>query len=451
MYDTNSEPLPPQETPQPNEDELKYADIKISHVEHLSIISYLTKAIEDALIKRMSILKYPLLLIDLPLLFAVLIVNLERLIYTHVVDFVMAHIKFDIRIITKNLQKIIPIGKKTEQFSEEEEEEEEPYEETTSGRLFQWLRNFIRFVWGLFILGIVLPIWPLIFLYNLFIEVVIVGSLYYFLIFYHFPEWWGMLLYFMIFCTVTFIISSISVPALLRTFIYLKYLFSLERKSWREINNEAKSAFLKFYLRIQQNRKDILDKIEPRYEGVQKVEGGVYYLLLKIVYWIKDKFWNLRKKRVSDIFHKVERGVQYLTTDLEEEKVEYQKTISSMQPEELIKTSIALLLTFLFSILLVLKGTSGQGLIGPILVSFFDAVHATSIWTSYQGSNMGYYEFLAQSTGFLPGFIRILARGVDYLLQYFFQFYYYILPIYLNFIVTYYRFYFGRIFSAIFY
>ncbi len=447
MYtDQDGPPKPPQEDLIP--DEVKYSDLKISHVEHLSIINYLTKAIEDALIRKVSFLKYPLLLIDIPLLMAVLIVNVERMLYTNIVDYILAHIKYDIRIITKTFQKIVPMAKKTGEY---EEEEEEVYEESTSGKAFQWFRNFIRFLWGLIILGMVLPLWPLIILYNIFIETVIIGVLYYFLIFGTFTGWWGMLLYFFVFCTVTFIIASISVPRLLKAFIYLKHLFSLERKSWKEISNEAKYAFFQFYLRIQKNRQNLLEQFEPQYQKEHKVQGGIYYLMLKTVYWIKDKFWGLRKRNVAELFHKVEKKMQQLTSDLAEEKEEYEKSVSAMKPAELFKTTIALILTFLLSILLVSRGTHGQGVIGAILISFYEYGKSLTTWINFSDSGLGYYEFLAQSSSFVPGLIRLLAHGIDQFFHYFFQAYYYILPLYVQFIQAYYSFYFGKFISSIFY
>lgn len=433
-----------------SEEALKYSDIKISHVEHLSVIGYLTKAIEDAIIRRVAIMKYPLLLIDIPLLLAVLIVNLERLFYTRVVDYFLAHIRFDIKIITNGIKRLFHM-EESKGVNEEEEEEDE-YEETTKGKVFQGLRKTVRFLWGLFVLGMILPIYPLIFLYNIFIQLVIIGGLYYMLIFYHFPEWWGMILYFFTFCTVTFIVASISVPATLRTFIYVKYLFSLKRATWREINNEAKAAFLQFYLRIQNNRMELLNKAQPRFsEEEHRAEGGIYYLFLKTLHGIKDKFLNVRKRNISDLFNKIDHGVQQVTAELSHDKEEYERTVSQMTPIELFKTFIALVITFLISALLVTKGTSGQGIIGPLLLSFIDQTRAMTEWWNYQGSGIGYFHYLTQYGTFLPGLIKNLAIGLDLFFGYFFKTYYYILPIYTNFIGSYYTFYFHDIFASIFY
>ena len=196
----------------------------------------------------------------------------------------------------------------------------------------------------------------LIILYNIFVEWVIIGIFYFILIFYQFPEWWGALLYFLIFATVTFIISSISVPALLRTFTYIRYLFSLERKPWKEVNGEARAAFLQLYFKIQQNRQAIFDKIEEEEEeNEKKTEGGVYYLFLKIIHRTKDRIWEVRKQRASTLFNKVESRLQEASSELAEEREEYNKSIAAMHPKEIVKIVSALVITFVISIVLVTR------------------------------------------------------------------------------------------------
>ncbi len=441
-----NQPLSVTKQPENDEQRLQAEDIKISYVENLGIISYLTKAIEDAMIKRVGILKFPLLLIDIPLILAVLIVNLERIVYTYVIEYLVAHIKFDIAIITNGIKKVFNIGQNPV-YSEDDEEE--IYEETPSGKAFQTIRYILRFLWGVLILGIFLPVWPLILLYNIFIELFLIGFLYYIFITYHFPDWWGGLLSYTIFATVTFIIASISVPAFLRTFTYLKYLFSIERKSWREINNEAKLAFLSIYLRIQNNKLDVLGRLGSRYEPVEKVEGGLYYLFLKTIYGVKDRVFDLRKKRVKQLMGDLDQTVKSAQGELSNELETYEKTVSLMTPSELFKTALALILTFALSALLLLRGSSGEGITAPIIFSFLDQARGLSMWINYQGSNLGYYEFLAQKAGFLPEILRYAAIGLDTILHYFFQAYYYVLPVYLKFFTDYYLFYFSNIIARI--
>jgi hypothetical protein len=431
------------------EEDLKYSDIKITYVEHLSVINYLTKAMEDTLISKASILKYPLLLIDIPLLLAVSITNIERSIYNNVIEYFLAHVRHDIRSITKFFERFIP-GQRGSTL-EDEEEEEEIYEETTTGKLFQWVRNILHFVWSLIIFSVVLPVWPLIKLYNFFSAFLIIGALYYILMFFQFASWWGPVFYFIIFCTVTFLVASLSVPAILRTFIYIKYLFSLQRKSWREVNNEARFAFLQFYLQIQQNRQKLLEKIQPQYTDMEtaKVQGGVYYLFLKTIHGIKDKLWALRKKRVTDLFAKIQKKSETLTHELAVEKEEYEKSVSAMKPKELIKTAIALAITFLFSGIIALGGSKGQGVLVSIFLSFIDPVHGTTAWWNYEGSGMGYYQYLTHNNA-IPGFVRIIVTGIDYFWGYFFLAYHTILPFYAAFLAQYYS-YWGRFFTTIFY
>ena len=76
---------------------------------------------------------------------------------------------------------------------------------------------------------------------------------------------------------------------------------------------------------------------------------------------------------------------------------------------------------------------------------------ALTIWHDYKNTGVGYYEYLAGFVGFLPGIVRTIAIVADFLLRYFFELYYYLLPLYISFLGAYYRFYFGKIFSAVFY
>lgn len=430
------------------EEVVKYTDLKITYVEHLSVINYLTKAIEDILIGKLALLKFPLLLIDLPLMLAVLIVNLERMFYVYIIEFILAYIKFDIRPVTKNVKKIIPIDH-TEDRMIEEEEEDEIHEETTTGKLFQWLRGIVRFLWGLLILALILPIWPILMLYNFFVAIVIIGSLYYMLMFVPFTGIIGGIIYYLAFCTVTFLVASVSVPALLRVFTYVKYLFSLERKPWREINNEAKLAFLQFYLQVQQNRKKLLETAQTKYDVAYEVEGGIYHLLSKIVRSIKNKIFNLRKRNATELLHKVEGKMQKIGTELEEEKKQYIQSISQMKPQELFKTAIALLITFVISGLVAMGGSHGHGVLISIFRSFIDHDIGTTVWWNYEGSGMGYYQYSTAAKA-IPGFIKIIVTGIDKFWGYFFMAYHYILPQYALIIMQYYA-YMGRIVTTIFY
>jgi hypothetical protein len=430
------------------EEDLRYSDIKITYVEHLSVINYLTKAMEDTLISKANILKYPLLLIDIPLLLAVAIINIERSLYNNVIEYFLAYVRHDVRLITKFLERLLP-GYQSPII--EEEGEEDIYEETIMGKLFQLVRNMLHFLWSLIIFSIILPVWPLIKLYNFFSPILIIGTLYYILMFFTFTGWWESMVYFIIFCTVTFLVSSLSVPTILRTFIYLKYLFSLEPKSWQEVNNEARLAFVQFYLRIQHNRQKLLEKIQPHYTDMEniQVKGGVYYLFLKTIHGIKDKLLALRKKRVSDLFTKLQKKSEILTQELEMEKKEYEQSVSSMKPQELIKTAIALMITFFFSGIIALGGSKGQGVLVSIFLSFLDPVQGTTVWWNYEGSGMGYYQYLTHNHA-LPGVIRMIVTEIDYFWGYFFLAYHTILPFYASFLAQYYA-YWVRFLTTLFY
>lgn len=413
---------------------------KITYVEHLSVINYLTKSIEDVLIAKFSLLRFPLLLVDLPLLLAVTIVNIERTIYTGVISFFVAHIAVDIRPVLRKFKSIIPEQQREKLLGTEEEEEID--EETLAGKIFQFLRGIIRFVWALSVFALFVPIWPVIFLYNFFVEFAIVGFLYYILIFNLFDlhGWTGVLVYYLIFGTVTFLVASISVPFILRMFIYAKYLFSLERKKWREVNHEAQAAFLNFYLQIQKNRLTLLEKSESRYQQEHVVHGGVYYLILKVIHGIKDYIWDLRKKSVSDLFEKIQSRAIAMHAEISEEKRGYNEAVSQMDAVEIWRTSLALLLTFFLSFWIASAGLAGHNMLASIFLSFIDHRFALTAWWNYQSSGMGYYEYVTHLYDFIPGFVRIIASWVDFVWGWFFKAYYWVLPSYLAFIAWYYHY-----------
>lgn len=437
--------LPPEE-PKNIDKEPDYTNMKLTHVEHLSFISYLTKATEDYIIQKIPLMKFPLLLIDIPLFFAVFIVHMERFIYTEIIDRFMSYIRFDVKIITYRFRHLFP------KKGGEDEEENEEVEETFSGKFFQKLRFILKLLWGIFVFGLILPIWPFIILYNIFVEILIIGGFYYFLIYYDFSGWGGMLLYFFLFATVSFIISSISVPSFLRIFTYIKYLFSLERKPWRVVNAEARASFLRLYLNIHQNRDILLDKAKSPYdEEPKKAEGGIYYLLLTIIHRIKDKLWKARKAKISAIFDQVGATLHSTEQELEQEKEMYVENLKHMNPKELRKISFALIFTFLLAAGLLNRGIHGHGILGPIILSFLDQSKAAALWTHYEGHAFGYYQYLASFADILPGFIKFVARTADLFFAYFFEFYYQFFPWYMNFIAEYYTFYFGNIVSPIFY
>jgi hypothetical protein len=217
------------------------------------------------------------------------------------------------------------------------------------------------------------------------------------------------------------------------------------------VNNEARLAFVQFYLRIQHNRQKLLEKIQPHYTDMEniQVKGGVYYLFLKTIHGIKDKLLALRKKRVSDLFTKLQKKSEILTQELEMEKKEYEQSVSSMKPQELIKTAIALMITFFFSGIIALGGSKGQGVLVSIFLSFLDPVQGTTVWWNYEGSGMGYYQYLTHNHA-LPGVIRMIVTEIDYFWGYFFLAYHTILPFYASFLAQYYA-YWVRFLTTLFY
>lgn len=422
-------PDPKQEDFQ-RQEEASLPDLDITHVENLSVISFVTKAMEDRLIKAFWPLYVPLLAIDIPLFLAVLIVNVERILYTHLVDYFVAHVKYDARLTLNAIRRAF--GREVE-----EEDDEDDDEGTVFGKLFYGLRTLGSFVWSVIIFALFLPIWPFIWIYNRLAHYLLIAVFYWLLFQFDLPGWEGSALFYLTFATVTFLIASISVPGLLQTFTYVKYLFSLERKPWREIRLEAKYAFLNLYFQIQRNKKSLYDTVEPRYARELKVEGGIYYLFLKTLHWFKDKALRLPKKNVLDVMIKLDEQLAQTRSDIALSRDEYHRSIGEIDGITVFKTLIALVITFAFSALLVFKGSHEQGLLGPLIFSFIEPETGLRIWDNYQGLGTGYYRNFFDSLGF-PAFAVSIAELADWVLDVFFNALYALLPVYLEFLRAYY-------------
>lgn len=406
-------------------------DEKISHVENLFIISYLTKALQDVLIRRIPFVQYPLLLIDFPLALAILIVNVERIVYVKMLGYVIAHVQFDL-----NVLKSLILHK--------EETDNSDWKERT----FDSLRKFLRFLWGVVILLLVLPVWPLIWVYNYIIQTLLIATVYYFLMFWSFSFPGGFLVYYLLLATVTFLVASITVPFIFQISVYIKEMFSLEKKTWRQVHWEAKVAFLRFYQRLHGNYDDAVKTIKIRYPEDYKAEGGVYYMLLKFLHFLKDQFWALKEKKIDAVVETIQGKTEEFVDEYIQEKNAYTVTLNSISTKDLRRSVIALGLTIVFSVLLVLRGSAGHGIIGPILLSFVHQDVSETIWVDYH-EERGYYEDMVVAYFFLPNVLKYVAMGVDSVFHYFFQAYFFLYPLYLDFLLRYYGLYFNFVLSGI--
>lgn len=407
--------------------EYDLSDTKITHVENLFIISYLTKALQDLLIRKAKIFQYPLLLVDLPLALAILIVNVERILYVKIFGYFFAHIRYDIQILKDMVMR------------KEAEDKPENWQE----RIFDGIRKFLRFVWGVIILLSILPIWPLIWIYNHIVQTLLIAILYYVLMFVSFDFPAGFLLYYVVFATVTFLVSSITVPFIFKLSVYFKEIFSLEKKSWKQVNKEAATAFVQFYQRLHGQQTQALSEIKTQYDDQYQAEGGVYYMLLKFLHYLKDKFWKLKKKKIEGVVEKIQDTTVEFVDEYYQEKTSYYFRLQSLSPRELNRTVVALLFTIIFSVSLALHGSQGHGIVGPIILSFVDESVSQTIWVNHLNEGHGYYQDMVDSYMVLPNFLKYIALGVDQFLYYFFNAYYFVLPFYMNFLSQYYSMYFN--------
>ena len=418
-------------------EEYDLEDTKITHVENLFIISYLTKAIQDILIRRVRLFQYPLLLVDLPLALAILIVNIERILYVKVLGYVLAHIQYDVTVFKSLIWS--------------QAQGEGANNESWGDFAFDVLRKILRFIWGVIILMLILPIWPLIWIYNQIVQTLLIAIIYYFLMFYSYSFTGGFLVFYILLATVTFLVSSITVPFIFQLSVYFKELFSLERKTWKQVHKEAKVAFVKFYQHLHGASARPLAEIKTRYSKEYQAQGGVYYMLLKFLHYLKDKFWPLKEKKIDAVVEKIqEKTVEYVD-EYYEEKRSYYFALQSLSAKDLKRTIVALLITIFISMVLVLEGSHGKGIIGPVLLSFVQEPVSQQIWVNYEGTGRGYYEDMVYYYSFLPNLLNYLAVGVDYFFEFFFQAYYFVYPIYIDFIVRYYYVYFNVFVSGVLY
>ncbi|MDF2379347.1 MAG: hypothetical protein P1V18_03955 [Candidatus Gracilibacteria bacterium] len=414
---------------------MDFEDTKVTHVENLFIISYLTKAIQDSLISRVSFFQYPLLLVDLPLAFAILIVNVERFLYVKVLGHILAHIQYDVSVL-KGLVKSQAQGNILEG-------------NTWGERAFEFIRKSLRFAWGLIVLMFILPVWPLIWVYNKVVQTLLIATIYYFLMFLDFGFPGGFLLYCFLFITVMFLVSSITVPFLFKLSVYFKALFSLEKKTWQQINKDAGMAFLQFYKKLQGGRMHS-DDVKVRYEEGYQAEGGVYYMTLKLLHYFKDKMWKLKEKKVEAVVEKIQTTTVEMVDEYYVEKMSYQQALMSLSPKDLRRTMIALSVTLVFCMSLVYRGSNGEGVVGPILLSFVDQGMSQLLWVNQAGSGIGYYQHMVESYLILPNFLKYAGMGADTFLNIFFEGYYALYPVYLSFISQYYFVYFRVLIIGVF-
>lgn len=407
---------------------------KITHVENLFIISYLTKALQDLLIQKAKFFQYPLLLIDLPLALAILIVNVERILYVRILGYIMAHIEYDVNIFRSLVKS--------------EMDNKVNVEESWQERAFDFIRKVLRFIWGLIILMFILPVWPIIWIYNQMVQTLLIGVIYYFLMFSDFSFVGGFLVYYILLVTVTFLVACITVPFIFRISVYVKEMFSLERKSWKRVNSEAKMAFVHFYQRLHGNYAQALQELKFRYADEYKAEGGVYYMLLKFIHFLKDKFWKLKEKKMEAVVGKIQDKTVEFVDEYYQEKNAYYVALRSFTPRDLRRTIVALSITVAFSLLLVFQGSNGKGIVGPILLSFADQPVSEEIWVSHH-EGRGYYEDMVDAYALLPNALEYVAIGVDSVFNYFFQSYYFLYPLYLDFLVRYYMAYFNFFVSGV--
>jgi hypothetical protein len=235
-----------------------------------------------------------------------------------------------------------------------------------------------------------------------------------------------------LFLIATFLVASTTVPLLFKLFVYIKYLFSLERKTFYEIRAEAETFFLKLY-----NYRYTDAEQEKLYE--EDVGGGIYYLFLKTIHKIKDQgiafFSNLIKRpphqfKPSQVLDKINQVKEKIVTQFE--------TRRQIKVTRLVGPFMALIFTFAVAAFLVYGNAHGEGIIASLVLSVVDKQEALTIWTNYH-AHLGYFQSLVKTIGVLPNFFMNIGWFLDFILYYFFIFWHTFFPFYLSFIAYYYK------------
>lgn len=173
-------------------------------------------------------------------------------------------------------------------------------------------------------------------------------------------------------------------------------------------------------------------------------------MLLKLLHYLKDKLWKLKERKVEAVVEKIQTTTVDIVDEYYAERSSYQQALQSLSAKDLRRTVMALGITLAVCVSLVLRGSQGQGLVGPILLSFVDQVVSQTIWINQAGSGIGYYQHMVDSYVFLPNVLKYVALSVDYFLHYFYQAYFAFYPIYATFIWNYYAIYFKFLIIGLF-
>jgi len=391
----------------------------------------LMRILQEYLINKTKLFAIMLLPLDLAVASALLISHTERIISYRVVNRFLQYLRYDLSYVKEIYKMILDKDYVSETLTEKIDEKE------LGGTVYRHIQRIIKFIWSFFILMLVLPILPILWVYDFLIPKIIIGFLYYIIMFWKI----NLFLQIYIFIVATFLVASTTVPFLFKIFVYVKHLFELKKRSFAEIKLEAETFFIKLY---KYNFDEESEKIE---EEEEEVSGGLYYLFLKLLHGIKDKFikmFSLRIKKIAINKSSSTKGIEGLE-GIKEKIDQIKSTIIShnenhqkIKISQLIGPLIAFIFTFIIGSFLVFGGSKGQGLLGSFVLSIINPQRAEIIWSNFNGTHIGYLTTLVKTNLFIPRFTIGFAKAIDTIFNYLFIAWHEIYPIYIKFIIGYY-------------
>ncbi len=383
----------------------------------------LIRIIQEYLITKSKLFIFVFLPFDIIFSISLLISYTERIIAYKLVNQFLLYIKYDLLYVREISRMIIKTDYVSKTLTEPIDEKE------FSGTIYRHIQKTIKFIWSLIILIILFPILPILWVYDFLASKVLIGTLYYTVIFID----THIIITILLFLVATFLVASSTVPFLFKVFVYIKYLFELKRKPYEEIKSDAETFFMRLYnyKHTDIDHNDLINENE--------VEGGLYYLFLKLVHTIKDHliyFFSTRLKKIDA--NKNTKQVIQKIDEIKNKIVDKVNARKEIKLNLLIGPLIAFIFTFAFAGFLVFGNSQGKGIIGSFVLSVVSKNSSYIIWTNYQNTSTGFFSY--SLTKIPLGFMKAVGSILDIILRYFFVLWHNFYPIYISFIFNYYKF-----------
>jgi hypothetical protein len=395
-------------------------DKQISKSNTLALFNMI-RIIEDWFINKSFIFSIILLPIDIAVLAAVLLSRFERFISHKIISGFLQYLHYDLTILRELSYMVV----RKEYISEELTKDQTEGETKLEGKAFKRVQYVFRFIWSLIIFLVTFPLLPLLWLWDFLAPELLVGLLYYLILFNDL----NIVLSIFLFSIATFLVATLTVPWIFGAYVIIKNMLSLERKSYAEIKWEAETFFIKLY-RYQ------FDEQEDE-ETTEEERGGVYYLFLKVLHTAKDQSLGIlrsisRKRSTQHLMEKLRLG------KIREELLKELNDRHPINPKDLLVPLFGFIFTFLVALVMVYAGTKGEGILGSVMISVVDGVKANEIWFNLNSQGIGYIEHFLVLSPILSNILGFLGFITDQFFGYLFIVWHGIIPYYFDFTLWYY-------------